>query len=278
MEGLYVTQITETADGTELTGGNTFRESDQVIRGGVKVQKRDLESKEDTPLGDATLEGAVFTITNKSGKYVAVDGDLYADGEVVSTLIIDAKGQASTETDTLPYGTYEIRETDAPKGYLGKGVLNRTFSVRENGVLVDMTGEDQSIFNQVKRGDFEITKIDERTQRIMPEVQFKITSNTTGESHTFTTDENGFYRSASGWNAHSKNTNGGGAYDGLWFGLTKSGETVPVNDQLGALPYDTYTIQELRCEANKGKELYSDVLVISRELTSFTGEGFSICN
>ena len=37
-----------------------------------------------------------------------------------------------------------------------------------------------------------------------------------------------------------------------------------VDDAVGALPYDTYTIEELRCEANQGKFLYSGSFTISR--------------
>ena len=55
----------------------------------------------------------------------------------------------------------------------------------------------------------------------MADVCFKITSEATGESHTFTTDANGFYSSAASWNPHSKNTNAGGSGDGLWFGMNQ---------------------------------------------------------
>ena len=44
IKGLYVTQITEDGDLAVLSGSNQFSVSDKVIRGGVKIQKRDLET------------------------------------------------------------------------------------------------------------------------------------------------------------------------------------------------------------------------------------------
>ena len=55
MKGLYVTQITEDDDLAVLTGSNQFSVSDKVIRGGVKIQKRDLETKDTKAQGGATL-------------------------------------------------------------------------------------------------------------------------------------------------------------------------------------------------------------------------------
>ena len=46
IKGLYVTQITEDGDLAVLSGSNQFSVSDKVIRGGVKIQKRDLETSD----------------------------------------------------------------------------------------------------------------------------------------------------------------------------------------------------------------------------------------
>lgn len=237
----------------------------KVVRGGVKVQKYDLQTGGGMTQGSAALEGAVFEITNMSSESVMVDGKTYASGQVVASLTTDKDGLAQTASDMLPFGLYKITEVSPPKGYLGEGIVERTFVIAQDGVIVDMTGADQAIYNQVIRGDFELTKIDGNTQNAMAGIPFKITSSTTGESHTITTDANGFYSSASDWNPHSRNTNGGKAEDGLWFGLDGDGNLVEVNDALGALPFDTYCIEELRCEANEDKALYTGTLVISRD-------------
>ena len=237
----------------------------QVIRGGVQIQKRDLQSGDALPQGNASLEGAVFELINMSRHDVIAGGEIYASGAVICRLTTDEHGLAKTDANFLPFGQYKLVEITPPRGYLGEGVTERAFSVSEDGVLTDLTAPEQSISDQVIRGDFELTKIDADNQNAMADVTFKITSQTTGESHCFTTDANGFYSSAAGWNPHSQNTNGGGAQDGLWFGLDTDGGQTEVDDTLGALPFDTYIIEELRCEANAGRLLYQGTVTISRD-------------
>ena len=72
----------------------------------------------------------------------------------------------------------------------------------------------------------------------------------TGESHIVVTDKNGQFSTASDWASHKKNTNAGkSSEDGIWFGTSKP------DDSKGALLYDTYEIEELACESNKGMKL-----------------------
>lgn len=236
----------------------------EVIRGGVKIQKRDIQSGDGVPQGNAVLKGAVFELVNMNSRAVIVRGEKYEPGAVICRLTTDEDGIAKTDSHFLPYGQYKLVEVTPPSGYLGDGITEQSFTIRENDKITDLTSEEQSISNQVIRGDFELTKIDAASQNSMSDVQFKITSATTGEAHSFTTDANGFYSSASSWNLHSKNTNKGGAEDGLWFGLDKDGQAVPVDDHMGALPFDTYIIEELRCAANEGRRLYKGTVVISR--------------
>ena len=114
--------------------------------------------------------------------------------------------------------------------------------------------------NQVKRGDLEFVKVSEADMSRLAGVPFRITSETTGESHVIVTDENGYASTAAEWNKHTHKTNANDtaaeedldSEAGIWFGLAKDGKTVPANDKLGALPYDTYTVEELRCAANEG--------------------------
>ncbi len=249
----------------DLTGSENAILND-VIRGGVKISKRDYESKEIVPLGDASLGNAEFSIITLNQNTVLVDGKEYSYGQVAKRIVTDDETKiASTAADTLPRGHYRIVESKVPEGYLMQGILVQEFDIVEDGVIVDLTDADHSIQDQVKRGDFDITKIDSSSQNTMAGVKFKITSDTTGESHEFTTDENGYYSSSSDWNKHSNNTNGGGAEDGMWFGIDSNGKQVVVNDNLGALPYDTYTVEELPCAANVGKRLYVGKITIRRD-------------
>ena len=235
----------------------------QVIRGGVKIQKRDLETKDTKPQGGATLKDTAFTITSLNENAVLVGGKLFSKDEVVKTIHTGIDGIASTASDTLPYGRYRIDESKAPEGYLRTGAVSREFEIKENGKIVDLTSEESSIYNQIKRGDIEGVKIGAGTHKRLADVPFKITSKTTGESHIVVTDKNGQFSTASDWASHKHNTNAGKtSEDGVWFGSSEP------DDSKGALLYDTYEIEELRCASNKGFKLIPAFdIVVSRDRT-----------
>lgn len=180
--------------------------------------------------------------------------------------------------ETLPLGTLVVEETKAPNGYNMDGAYltaagstdkiegKYVAQITKEGNIVKLNGGNEySVSDRVIRGDISFTKMDEEEQSRMAGIPFKITSNTTGESHTVVTDENGYFSSASSFNKHSKDTNGGKADSGLWFGLNADGENVKVNDEYGAFPYDTYTIEEQRCDANQNKALYKGTFTVSRD-------------
>ena len=238
--------------------------NDKVIRGGVKIQKRDYETEDTTPMGSATLAGAEVNIVTTNDNPVIVNGVTYTKGQVVTKLTTDENGCAQTTADLLPSGTYSAVEIKAPQGYLLAGVIIQNFTISKNGEIVDLSAKDTSFKDKVKRGDFELRKIDSETQESMDGVSFDITNVTTGEKHRFTTDENGYYSSKNDWNPHSQNTNGGGAEDGLWFGQTTGGAMAAVDDSLGALPYGVYLIDEVEGINNAGKEMFHGYLYVRR--------------
>ena len=67
---------------------------------------------------------AEYTIYNVSKADVYVDdkwipaGTGASDENKIITLVTDEAGHAETETDYLPYGSYLIKETKAPEGYV----------------------------------------------------------------------------------------------------------------------------------------------------------------
>ncbi|MCB6468595.1 MAG: VaFE repeat-containing surface-anchored protein [Coprococcus comes] len=250
IKGMYLTQITEDGELAVLSGSNQYSVSDQVIRGGVKIQKRDLETKDTKAQGSATLKDTAFAIISLNENPVLVEGKLYKKNETVKTIQTGIDGIATTTADLLPYGKYKLEETKAPEGYLTDGAKAIEFSITENGKIVDLTDESHSIYNQIKRGDLEGVKIGAGTHKRLANVPFKITSKTTGESHIVVTDKNGQFSTASDWASHKKNTNAGTfSEDGIWFGTSEP------DDSKGALLYDTYEIEELSCESNKGMKL-----------------------
>src|SRR5699024_6100990 len=227
--------------------------------------KRDLESGLLTPLGGASLDGTLFEITNKSVNPVYVDGALYAPGEVCATIeVVD--GVAQTDARALPYGTYQMVESKPGEGYLHTDQTVRSFQIRKDGEVIEFRDGDAA-YNQVVRGDLQFIKVGEGGESNMhrfANVAFKLISQTTGEDHIVVTDENGEVRTTTEWNPHSQNTNGNDGVEdesawndhaGTWFGLTTEGWMVDVQDSLCALPYDTYTLEELPCEGNQGYEL-----------------------
>ena len=250
IKGVYVAQITEDGELAALSGSNQYSVSDKVIRGGVKIQKRDLETKDTKAQGGATLKDTAFEIISLNDNAVLVDGKLYNKNEVVKTIHTGVDGIAATDADTLPYGKYRIEESNAPEGYLTDGAKPIEFEITEDGKIVDLTDETHSIYNQIKRGDLEGVKIGDGTHKRLANVPFRITSKTTGESHIIVTDKNGQFSTSSDWVSHKQNTNAGKtSEDGIWFG------TSTPDDSKGALLYDTYTIEELRCDSNKGMTL-----------------------
>ena len=256
----------------------SYTATDDIIRGGVEVYKSDFESGLSTPLGAASIDGTTFEVKSLNDNPVIVDGVSYGKGDVVATLVIE-NGHASTASDTLPAGSYTLQEVKAGEGYnLTDGTAYK-FTISEDGAIVNpVTGE--VVRNQVKRSDLEFSKKADDTADRLAGVAFKVTSQTTGESHVIVTDENGYFSSASSWNAHTQNTNGNdwaldaeGTIDssqldttaGIWFGLTSEGSTTSPDNSVGALPYDTYTIEELRCTANEGYQLIETAVTISRD-------------
>ena len=256
-----------------------FTMADEVVRGGVLIEKRDLESGLLTPLGGASLDGTLFEITNKSKNAVYVNGALYAPGEVCATIeVVD--GIAQTDTRALPYGTYQMVESKPGEGYLHTDQTVRSFQIRKDGEVIEFRDGDAA-YNQVIRGDLQFVKVGEGGESNMhrfANVAFKLTSQTTGESHIVVTDENGEVRTTTEWNPHSQNTNGNDEitdetlwddHAGTWFGLTTEGWMVDVQDELCALPFDQYTLEELPCEGNQGYELVKvPNITISRNNTT----------
>ena len=249
---------------------------EDVIRGGVRIEKRDLELDKAEALGGASLAGIEFTVTNKSAQRVWVNDESYEPEDEVLTIVTDENGCAQTEEDTLPYGTYSIRETKTNDSYLLTDGEERTFEIRNDKEIVTATtdGEEMIFRNQVVRNDFHFNKIADGTGARMGKIAFAVTMLKTGEQHVIVTNKNGVYNSKSKTNPHSQNTNGNdgvlekysGEDDiipsdeldykaGLWFGLGQQGSEAAVQDGLGALPDGEYRLQELRCESNIGYKL-----------------------
>ena len=261
---------TETASGNSVDV--TFNET--PIRGGIEVQKRDAETGKTTPSAGASFEGAVIQIVNKSAKSIQYNGTDYAHGEVVTTIMTNSAGLATTGAKALPYGTYELTEIAAPEGYSLNTTWKETVKIREDGKMYKLDGS-HALKEEIWRGEIHFVKVNAFSMARVPNAPFRITNLDTGESHIVVTDINGEFSSTA--YAHSSNTNGndaavsGSTVDpslldptaGVWF---SGGDTATtVRDASGAFPYGHYKMEELRCPANTGLELVTVEFEIYKE-------------
>lgn len=259
------------------------------------------------PQGSATLADAEFTVDY----YDTFDYDNYdvlkkADIEPTRswTFKTDADGFSYFDTEhfvsgdaffyneqnniCIPRGTIVVRETKAPTGYLKSNAVSFQKIMEGSNTEALKTYNLAEVPEQVYRSDFEFTKKAENGSDRLAGVPFKVTSLTTGESHIAVTDENGYFSSASSWNAHDGNTNANdwaltadGTIDsarldataGFWFGNNTvldadghatTGDAIKADNALGAMPFDTYSVEELRCTANEGHALVNTTVTISR--------------
>ena len=259
------------------------------------------------PQGSATLADAEFTVDY----YDTFDYDNYDDLKKADieptrswTFKTDEDGYALFSTEDfvsgdalyyndqniacVPRGTIVVRETKAPTGYLKSNAVSFQKILEGSNPDSLHTYNTAEVPEQVYRSDFEFTKKAENGSDRLAGVPFKVTSLTTGESHIAVTDENGYFSSASSWNAHDGNTNANdwaltadGTIDssklnasaGFWFGNNTvvgedgnatTGDALKADNSLGALPFDTYSVEELRCTANEGYALVNTTVTISR--------------
>ena len=243
----------KTMNSSEITFGLT----DTPEFGGMKTVKADAETMK--PVTERTDDNntATFEIISENDYSVTNKADttkVYKKGDVVGTYVTGKNGVLNIPADTLQTGTYTLRETQAPEGYL-LNTKTYTFEVTKDtqtevgdALTEAVDGITKGIPNQPIRGDVNFRKIALDTQQSMAGIQFKITNKRTGESHVVSTDKNGIFDSTAF--KHSKNTNGGGMTDGVWFG-----EEDDIDDNRGAFYYGDYTLEELPGENNKDYEM-----------------------
>ena len=318
-------------DEKSIDGGDErVHYANKVARGGFAAYKVDKETMISYALGGATLKGIKFELINRSQNAVYVEnekypnGHLYPQGAVIDDettenpyFTTDAYGRVFSSDHYLPYGTYELRESETNKTYMKTSTDPITFEIREDGVIVGKDEDDVIrtkeeaeaaglVYpNQVVRSDYKFQKKDENG-RPMANIPFVIENLTTHEKHYIMTDANGAYNSRTdnssysdgqdtsyqNYVPHTMNTN---AYDeilsqydgfeedgktekvipadviqqlaekydyrvGTWFGLSQDvleegneGTMADPDDALGAFPYGSYTIKELKTEKNANK-------------------------
>lgn len=158
--------VTIVKDQTVRANSNETPGNDPI---GIEVVKNDAETK-GMPQGDATLEGAEFTVKYYDGYYtkddlpkkatrtwvIATKEVTYSTGKKGYVARLSNSNKVSGDnfyTDengdiTLPLGTISIEETKAPKGYLLKG---NTLNVTDNLTGVTTTEKDTNYVAQITK-------------------------------------------------------------------------------------------------------------------------------
>ena len=205
------------------------------------------------------------------GSYTArLDAEHLVSGDPLFT---DGDGQT-----VMPLGWITMEETTVPEGFtaensffaVGDRVSHEKLLCLKTTDAGDLILENEYIlseeeeidaWNQPVRADIRLQKKDQYGKG-MEGVLFRLTNLDTGEAHILSTDADGSFSTAAAYQLHSAYTgwyDGGAEYDGtkpgIWFGQNTDGTVTPVNEELGALPFGAYRIEEMRCKANTDKIL-----------------------
>ena len=234
------------------------------------LEKKDAETDSASAQGAGTLTGAEYTV-----KYYDVVSDHdpskdAKDPKYTWVFKTDSKGQIKVDTEHLvsgtlptdgngniifPIGTLTIQESKAPEGYnLSNTVFVANTYVENNTTKIkNLPTGSRSAKDVIVRGDIQFSKTNEKNAA-MADIPFKLTSKTTGESHIIYSNKDGMVRTAV-----RNNDNPNTGTNGVWFGAGKA------SSSKGALPYDTYLVEEQPCEKNQGYIFDSFEVTISKE-------------
>jgi uncharacterized surface anchored protein len=116
---------------------------DQPVKGRITVEK----TNSNPAMGDYSLAGAKFGVYNSSGT-------------LVTTITTGSDGKGTTAN--LPLGTYTIRETGAPHGFV-LSAESRSATLSYAGQTVPIVYASASIPNKPQEGTITITKVDAET-------------------------------------------------------------------------------------------------------------------
>ena len=272
---------------SEAMGGASLEGIKMMVRNLSKnpvLARADLDNKEDQIDWNDTKQ---LEILLKNGII-----RLIAPGEDVGEITVrwnDEKKAYTAETldDDLPYGEYGIREVKTNDTYQRTDKAEHVIKLKENGKLYSFDNGHEEILsfrNFVYRSDVKATKIGDSTSERFSYVPFKLISVSNGETHVVVTDKNGLLftgdRRTEDEMEESEVSEGErkiNPFDdllnnetitiadiekrkedirmGVWFGTGEFGNKSEAVGGCGALPYDTYVIEEMSCERNSGYTL-----------------------
>lgn len=206
--GVYLTQIKQDGSGgvAKVVAGNY-----PVVKDRVKKQKVEIEKLTEDRNGiTASLNDAEFTIKLKS-EVEEKGWDNAKSYDVVTTANIDGKDGLALTKD-LPFGTFIIRETGTPAGYVKADDIE--FTIDKDQSEMDAV-QHFTITN--KETHVQLYKYDVETEKALSGVEYllyNVTSNK--EVGRYKTDENGFidlYKLAGGNEYYIQETKAKNGYE-----------------------------------------------------------------
>ena len=294
---VYLFQLVDENSAVYLKSGNalstslddetavTLTYAERQINGSPKMEKHDFELSKKATMGGTSFEGISFEIYCLDDS-VAIGNDTYTKGQTITTVTSDEEGNIDVGMQ-FPVGHYAVREKAANNYYTMTTDQIHYFDVVEyqGEAFIQYESDTNAVtfMDRVVRGDLSFVKKNSDTDEALAYIPFRITNNTTGETHYILTDANGNFTSATG---KTTNTNANdvvlsqyGDKDvipqsvvdslakdaGLWFGMGSEGTMTAANDYYGSFVYGTYTITELKTEATRNMKMYSNTFTIDTD-------------
>lgn len=294
---VYLFQLVDENSAVYLKSGNalstslddetavTLTYAERQINGSPKMEKHDFELSKKATMGGTSFEGISFEIYCLDDS-VAIGNDTYTKGQTITTVTSDEEGNIDVGMQ-FPVGHYAVREKAANNYYTMTTDQIHYFDVVEyqGEAFIQYESDTNAVtfMDRVVRGDMSFVKKNSDTDEALAYIPFRITNNTTGETHYILTDANGNFTSATG---KTTNTNANdvvlsqyGDKDvipqsvvdslakdaGLWFGMGSEGTMTAANDSYSSFVYGTYTITELKTEATRSMKMYTSTFTIDTD-------------
>ena len=263
----------------------TLTYAERQINGSPKMEKHDFELNKKAAMGGTSFEGISFEIYCLDDS-VVIGNDTYTKGQTITTVTSDAEGNIDVDMQ-FPVGHYAVRENAANNYYtMTTGQIHYFNVVEYQGEAFIQYEPDTNavtFMDRVVRGDLSFVKKNSDTGEALAYIPFRITNNTTGETHYILTGADGTYTSAAG---KTTNTNANDAVlsqygdkdvipqsvvdslakdAGLWFGMGSEGTMTAANDSYSSFVYGTYTITELKTEATRSMKMYTSTFTIDTD-------------
>lgn len=294
---IYLFQFVDENSAVYLKSGNdlstslddetavTLTYAERQINGSPKMEKHDFELSKKAAMGGTNFEGISFEIYCLDDS-VIIGNDTYTKGQTITTVTSDAEGNIDVGMQ-FPVGHYAVREKAANNYYTMTTDQIHYFNVVEyqGEAFIQYEPDTNAVIfmDRVVRGDLSFVKKNSDTCEALVYIPFRITNNTTGETHYILTGADGTFTSAAG---KTTNTNANDAVlsqygdkdvipqsvvdslakdAGLWFGMGSEGTMTAANDSYGSFVYGTYTIIELKTEATRSMKMYTSTFAIDTD-------------